>query len=59
LLTGVRNRRTAGGMLPSHEVWKPMLLSMIVEVMAQNQHLQRRVEALEHNGLGVHERDDS
>jgi hypothetical protein len=46
-------------MLPSHEVWKPMLLSMIVEVMAQNQHLQRRIEALEHNGLGGHERDDS
>ena len=32
---------------------------MIVEVMTQNQHLQRRIETLEHNGLGGHERDDS
>ena len=36
-----------------------MLLSMIVEVMAHNQQLQRRIDALEHNGLGGHERNDS
>ena len=31
LLNGVRNRRAAGGMLPSIDVWKPMLISMILE----------------------------
>ena len=29
LINGVRNRRTAGGMLPAHDSWKPMLLSML------------------------------
>ena len=31
LMNGVRNRRAAGGMLPSIDVWKPMLISMILE----------------------------
>ena len=31
LMNGVRNRRTAGGMIPSIDVWKPMLVSMILE----------------------------
>ena len=31
LTNGVRNRRAAGGMLPSIDVWKPMLISMILE----------------------------
>ena len=31
LMNGVRNRRAAGGMLPSVDVWKPMLISMILE----------------------------
>ena len=31
LINGVRNRRAAGGMLPSIDVWKPMLISMILE----------------------------
>lgn len=47
LRTGVRHRRTAGGMLPSHDVWKPMLLSMLVEVMAQNSKLEQRILDLE------------
>ena len=47
LLNGVRQRRTAGGMLPSHEVWKPMLLSMMLELSTQNLRLQERVEQLE------------
>ncbi|MEJ6562398.1 MAG: hypothetical protein QNL85_01665 [Euryarchaeota archaeon] len=47
LLTGVRNRRTAGGMLPSHDVWKPMLLSMLIEMMVQNAKLERRLDVLE------------
>ena len=31
LMNGVRNRRAAGGMLPSIDVWKPMLISMVLE----------------------------
>ena len=31
LMNGVRNRRAAGGMLSSIDVWKPMLISMILE----------------------------
>ena len=31
LMNGVRSRRSAGGMLPSIDVWKPMLISMILE----------------------------
>jgi hypothetical protein len=56
LLTGVRNRRTAGGMLPAHDVWKPMLLSMLVEVMAQNARLERRLEKLETSRVQEHDR---
>ncbi|DAC33137.1 MAG TPA: hypothetical protein HA356_01275 [Candidatus Poseidoniaceae archaeon] len=47
LAKGVRHRRTAGGMLPSHDVWKPMLLSMLIEVMVQNSKLERRLQVLE------------
>tara|TARA_B100001113_G_scaffold276727_1_gene231304 strand:+ start:1060 stop:1353 length:294 start_codon:yes stop_codon:yes gene_type:complete len=30
MLHDVRMRRAAGGMLPAHDAWKPMLLSMLL-----------------------------
>lgn len=59
LVKGVRHRRTAGGMLPSHDVWKPMLLSMLVETMVQNSKLERRLQALEDIEVARDERVDS
>jgi|TARA_B110000467_G_scaffold139232_1_gene138502 hypothetical protein len=59
LAKGVRHRRTAGGMLPSHDVWKPMLLSMLIEVMVQNSKLERRLQVLENAGVVSDERVDS
>ena len=44
LLNGVRKRRTAGGMLPAHDAWKPMLLSMLIECHARITELEQRLE---------------
>ena len=59
LRTGVRHRRTAGGTLPSHDVWKPMLLSMLVEMMVQNSKLEHRILELERAMVEQDDRLDS
>ena len=46
LINGVRNRRTAGGMLPAHDSWKPMLLSMLLECCTRIAVLDRLIEKL-------------
>ena len=46
LINGVRNRRTAGGMLPAHDSWKPMLLSMLLECCTRIAELERLIEKL-------------
>ena len=47
MLNDVRSRRAAGGMLPSQEEWKPMLLSMLLGAHQRIQTLERRIESLE------------
>ena len=47
LINGVRNRRAAGGMLPAHDSWKPMLLSMLLECYSQITRLERLIEDLQ------------
>ena len=47
LINGVRNRRAAGGMLPSIDAWKPMLISMLLECQSKISQLQKRIEELE------------
>ena len=47
LMNGVRNRRTAGGMLPSIDVWKPMLLSMILECYKKIAELENTIKELQ------------
>ena len=47
LMNGVRNRRTAGGMLPSIDVWKPMLLSMILESYKKIAELESMIKELQ------------
>ena len=47
LMNGVRNRRTAGGMLPSIDVWKPMLLSMILESYKKITELENTIKELQ------------
>lgn len=46
LLNGVRKRRTAGGMLPAHDAWKPMLMSMLIECHSRIAELEQRIENL-------------
>ena len=46
LVNGVRNRRTAGGMMPAHDSWKPMLLSMLLECHSKIAELERTIEKL-------------
>ena len=46
LINGVRNRRTAGGMLPAHDPWKPMLLSMLLECYSKISELENMIENL-------------
>lgn len=46
LINGVRNRRTAGGMLPAHDSWKPMLLSMLLECCSRIAELEQVIERL-------------
>jgi hypothetical protein len=47
MLNDVRSRRAAGGMLPTQEEWKPMLLSMLVGAHQRIQVLEDRLESLE------------
>ena len=47
LLNGVRNRRAAGGMLPSIDVWKPMLISMILESYKKIAELESMIKELQ------------
>ena len=47
MLHDVRTRRAAGGMLPAHEEWKPMLLSMLLGAHQRIRVLEGRLEALE------------
>ena len=46
-------------MLPSHDVWKPMLLSMLVEIMVQNSKLEHRILELERAMVEQDDRLDS
>ena len=46
LLNGVRKRRTAGGMLPAQDAWKPMLMSMLIECHSRIAELEQRIESL-------------
>ena len=43
MLHDVRMRRAAGGMLPAHEAWRPMLLSMILGAHERIQTLEQRI----------------
>ena len=47
LMNGVRNRRAAGGMLPSIDVWKPMLISMILESYRKIADLEETIKRLQ------------
>ena len=47
LMNGVRNRRAAGGMLPSIDVWKPMLISMILESYKKIAELEDTIKELQ------------
>jgi hypothetical protein len=47
LMNGVRNRRAAGGMLPSIDVWKPMLISMILESYKKIAELESMIKELQ------------
>ncbi len=47
LMNGVRNRRAAGGMLPSIDVWKPMLISMILESYKKIAELESTIKELQ------------
>lgn len=47
LMNGVRNRRAAGGMLPSIDVWKPMLISMILESYKKIAQLENTIKELQ------------
>jgi len=47
LLNEVRQRRTAGGLLPSLNAWQPAVLSMLVGLMAEIERLSTRLDELE------------
>ena len=47
MLNDVRSRRAAGGMLPTQEEWKPMLLSMLVGAHQRIRVLEGRLESFE------------
>ena len=44
LMNGVRNRRAAGGMLPSIDVWKPMLISLMLEYYKKSAELENTIK---------------
>ncbi len=46
LLNAVRERRTAGGLLPTLNTWQPAVLSMLVGLMSELSRVSARLEAL-------------
>ena len=53
MLHDVRMRRAAGGMLPAHEAWRPMLLSMILGAHERIQALEQRIASLQQHILSL------
>ena len=53
MLHDVRMRRAAGGMLPAHEAWRPMLLSMILGAHERIQTLEQRIASLQQHILSL------
>jgi len=47
LTNGVRNRRAAGGMLPSIDAWKPMRISMLREYHARIMRLEKQLDEMQ------------
>ena len=47
LLNEVRERRTAGGLLPTLNTWQPAVLSMLVGLMSELTRLSARLQVLE------------
>ena len=47
LLNEVRERRTAGGLLPTLNTWQPTVLSMLVGLMSELTRVSARLETLE------------
>ena len=47
LFTDVRQRRSAGGMLPAHNTWQPIVLSMLIGLMKRLEEASNRIAALE------------
>ena len=47
LLNEVRQRRTAGGLLPTLNAWQPAVLSMLVGLMVEVERLSTRLDELE------------
>ena len=47
LLNEVRERRIAGGLLPTLNTWQPAVLSMLVGLMSELNRVSARLEALE------------
>ena len=47
LIDGVRNRRAAGGMLPSIDAWKPMLISMLIECHGRIMRLEKQLDEMQ------------
>ncbi|MCH1537115.1 MAG: hypothetical protein L7S48_01730 [Candidatus Poseidonia sp.] len=47
LFTDVRQRRSAGGMLPAHNTWQPIVLSMLIGLMKRLEEVSNRIAALE------------
>ena len=47
LVDAVRNRRAAGGMIPSVDAQKPMLISMLLECHTKITILEKKIEDLQ------------
>ena len=58
MLHDVRMRRAAGGMLPAHEAWKPMLLLMLLGAHERIQLLEQHIASLEEQILAPGDADD-
>ena len=58
MLHDVRIRRAAGGMLPTHETWKPMLLAMILGAHERIHALEQQLASLQQNASATGENDD-
>ncbi|MEK9730166.1 MAG: hypothetical protein VW230_00245 [Candidatus Poseidoniales archaeon] len=54
MMNSIRQRRSSGGLLPSHDIVLPLVLSLLLEAWGKIHSLERSLQQLESTQQGEH-----